>query len=203
MPDAGAADPVDHRIKAVEHQVAQVHDVGPLEVHDHVARGMRRAEILRGDDLVAELAPPDLGKGLVGKDLPVDRPGALGGRELESRHVGVGNDGLGRRLEDAVAAGVVAVVVGVDHGIKPAPVASRQAGEAKGRGVRELRIDDEERLGAREPADGAATAGEDAGVSPQRQEVDDRTGSRGRGWGLAGQGMPHQEAGRNEQGRTE
>ena len=49
---ARAAWSVDHRVNPVEREIAHVNDVGLFKVNDDVSFGVRRAEILGGDDLV-------------------------------------------------------------------------------------------------------------------------------------------------------
>ena len=58
----------------------------------------------------------------------------------------MGDDGLGAgRLEDAVAAGVIAVEVRVDHQVDAAAAGLRlQPVDADLRGLRELRVDDDD-----------------------------------------------------------
>ena len=176
---ARAAGAVDVRIEAVENQVAHVHHVGLLEHDDRVAARMRRAEILRGDDLVAAIVPPRLGKGRVGKHLVGQAARLLRRRELQFWHVDLCHDRLSGRFEDRVAAGVIEVVVRVDDRVEPAPRAVRQAGEADRSRVGKLRVDHDERRGRSQPADGAAAAGEDPGMAAQRLEFGDGR-SRGR-----------------------
>ena len=205
---ARAAGTVDVRIEAVENQVAHVHHVGLLEHDDGVAARMRGAEILRGDDLVAAIVPPCLGKGRVGKHLLVEIAALLRRGELQFRHVDLRHDCSGGRFEDRVAAGVIVVVVRVDDRVEPASRAARQAGEADRGRVGKLRVDHDERRGRGQPADGAAAAGEDPGMAAQRLEFSDgrfrrrgrRTG-RGRG-GLGAQEGAGQQAGGGQPGGT-
>ena len=60
---------VDHRIHAVEDQIAHVDDVGAFERDDGVAGGVRGAEVSRGHDLVAAVVAPDIVEERVGKNL--------------------------------------------------------------------------------------------------------------------------------------
>jgi hypothetical protein len=76
----------------------------------------------------------------------------------------VGDDAPGAaRLEDPVSAGVVAVEVGVDDQVdRPAARFALEPVQADLRRVRELRVDDEDRVLADVGTDGAALAVEDA-----------------------------------------
>jgi len=81
---------------------------------------------------------------------------------------------------------VIAVVVRVEHDVEGAAAATGQAAEVDRGGVGEQRIDDDERGLVREPADGAAAAGEQADLAPQRAEFRHGRSGRGRRGGRCG-----------------
>ena len=78
----------------------------------------------------------------------------------------MGDDGLGRGLQDGVAARVVAVVVRVDHDIEHAISAARETREEKRRRIGKLRVDGREHVFVGEPADAAAAGSEEPDVAP-------------------------------------
>ncbi len=81
---------------------------------------MRRAQIGRGHDLIAQFLPPSLVKSHIRRHHLVGpvRPGTL-----QRRHVGLRHQQLLRRAKHPVAASVVAMVVGVEYQIDQAAVA--------------------------------------------------------------------------------
>jgi len=139
-------------------------------------------------NLVAKLAAPHLGEGRIGVSLLGERAGFLGGGELQFRDVGVRDDGLRRGLQDEIATGVVAVVVGVDDDIEHTVAATGQPREEERCGVGELCIHSREHVFVGEPTDTAAAGGEEADVAPQRAELGDRWRRRGLGNGGGGAG---------------
>ena len=178
-------------------------DVGLFEVNHDVTAGVRRAEIARADLFGPIILPPGVGKGGVGQGRRRTVRIILGRHQHERGHIGVRHDGLGHGLERAIAPGVVAVVMRVDHGIELPVISPRQLLQENRGGVRELRIHRDQRLGGGEPTDAAAAAREDADVAAQRPEVRhhgrrlDR--DRGGGWregrgGLGAQGALREEA---------
>jgi hypothetical protein len=82
----------------------------------------------------------------------------------------VRDDGADMGLEDRVAPGVVAVVVGVDQQVDRPRRLGLDAVEALLRGVGKLRVHDDDPVGRHQPPDGAAARGEDADVVAQRRE---------------------------------
>jgi hypothetical protein len=89
----------------------------------------------------------------------------------------VRDEPLGLGAEHGVAAGVVAVVVRVEHGIDPAPARFLfQPFDADLGGVGELRVDGDDRVRIDQPPDGAASPREDAHVPPDIRERRDRRG---------------------------
>jgi len=98
--------------------LAQVDNVGFFEEHHGVASGVGRRVVFGDDRLAADIAAPHVGEGRVGVDLLVEGAGLVGGGELELGHILVRDDRACRRLEDGIAARVVAMVMRVNHHIE-------------------------------------------------------------------------------------
>ena len=93
--------------------VAGVHHLEVAEHHERVAVGVRRAEVVEVDRLVAVEHRQLVGVGLVGQRVLLGAPANCGIFAMLGLGVGVGHD-LDRGREEVVAAGVVAVRMGVD-----------------------------------------------------------------------------------------
>ena len=140
-------------------EVAQVRDIRLLEEHHRIAAGMPRAVVPRRDGDAAERLPPPVTERRVGVCL-WQRLGAGRVRlcPLKAWHPLVRHDHLRRRLEDGVAAYVIAMMMRVDDGVDRASRALRETIQADCGRIRELRIDNDDRVRGDCPSDGAAVA---------------------------------------------
>lgn len=101
--------------------------------------------------------------------------GALGLHLLVFARADVRDDLLCRRTQYAVATRVIRAVVTIDEHIDLAGATRLQARQQVRRRIRELGVDDQQAVGAHQPADRAAALVEDADVAAKRRE--DRRGA--------------------------
>jgi hypothetical protein len=153
-----------------------VDDIRLLEVNGCVAAGMGRAPVPRADRLVPDRDAP------VGCECDIGqrhrRLAPLRGVLLILTGTLVGDDLPRRGAHDAVAAGVIGMMVAVDHHIDLPRRALLQAVEEVRCRVRELRVHHHDAAAVDQPADRSAALVEDADVAAQRGE---RRSNRRRG----------------------
>jgi len=95
-----------------------VHDVGLLEHDDRISVGVRRTEVLGRHNFVAGIVAPRLGESRVRVHLFRQRAFLFRGGGLQPGHIGLRHDLPGHGLEHWVAAGVISVVMRIEHHIE-------------------------------------------------------------------------------------
>ena len=176
---------VDPRVHAAKQQIAGVNHVCPLEEDHGVAARVSGAEVAHVQFLVAEIDGPGVLEGRIGHDERRGRGGArcgrlrrclLGDLALPGDAVLVGEDALHRGAERAIAAGVVAVVMGVDQQLDALGRPLFEACDADLGGLHELAVDRHRAVAVHEISDGPAVAGEVADAAADLFELGDRCG---------------------------